>query len=993
MPDDDLTQASSERHSPLDATSVVVVQPDPSPDAPLPSTIGRYRILRLLGEGGMGAVYEAEQDFPHRAVALKIIRVGYASGEMLRRFENETQALGRLQHPGIAQIYDAGTAETAFGKQPYIAMELVRGETLLAYCDEHKLNVRQRLQLMAKLCDAVQHAHQRGLIHRDLKPANILVNEDGEPKILDFGVARLTDSDAQATRQTDIGQIIGTLAYMSPEQVLGDPDDLDTRSDVYALGVILYELLAGKMPYSIGRLLSNVVQTIREVEPTALSAVDRIYRGDIETIVGKALEKDKTRRYASAAELGADIRRYLHDEPIMARPPSTSYQIKKFARRNKALVSGIAAVFVVLLLGVVASTWEAVQARRSEKKARQQTAIAQAVNDFLQSDLLGEASAYNQAKPDPNISVRTVLDRAAGNIHGKFAGQPEVEAAICQTIGNTYRDLGLYPQARQQLETALALSRNSLGAENPRTLAIMSDLAFVADRQGRYSEAEKLLVAALASDRRVLGSANNQTVQAMSRLGGVYRDEGKYKKAEPLLREAVETRRRTLGPDDLKTASAMVTLANTYSDEGKYAQAVQLTKQAVDIYRRTVGPENPRTLSAMDDLALLYRDESKYAEAERLDKETLEAERRVLGPEHPNTLGTMSNLALVYGDEGQYEKAEALNTRVLETDRRVLGPENPGTLSVMSNLAVVYREEGKLAQEEALNTQALDIQRRVLGPENPGTLGSMNNLASAFDDEGKYAKARAFYVQTEEIDRRLHGLENTLALIEIANIANDDLQLGHYTQAEAGETSALETMRRVLGPQQPYTLMVGHFLAAVESAEGKYAQAEVLYKETLDADRRVLGGENQETLALLSDMGAMYWHQGQYSHAEHDSVQALNGFRHSLGGQSAFTANAEAGLALVYISEKKFAQAEALAREALATDKKAEANNWQRYRTESLLGESLAGQKRYAEAVPLLRSGYAGMLARKDRIGAPDLYNLQLAQRWLAEAERSAGHG
>jgi serine/threonine protein kinase len=316
----------------------------------------------------MGAVYEAEQEFPHRTVALKVIRAGYATGEMLRRFENEAQALGRLQHPGIAQIYDAGTAETPFGRQPYFAMELVHGQSLLAYCDTHRLNLRQRLELMAKICDAVQHAHQRALIHRDLKPANILVDESGQPHILDFGVARLTDSDAHATRQTDIGQIVGTLAYMSPEQVLGDPAEIDTRSDVYALGMILYELLAGKRPYAIGRQLTEAVRTIREEEPTALRSVNRTYRGDVDTIVGKALEKDKTRRYASAAELAADLRRHLRDEPITARPPSASYLLRKFARRNKALVMGVAAVFVVLVLGVVASTWEAVQCGGGKRK-------------------------------------------------------------------------------------------------------------------------------------------------------------------------------------------------------------------------------------------------------------------------------------------------------------------------------------------------------------------------------------------------------------------------------------------------------------------------------------------------------------------------------------------------------------------------------------------------------------------------------------------------
>ncbi len=396
----------------------------------------------------MGAVYEAEQENPHRTVALKVIRAGYADSELVRRFENEAQALGRLHHPGIAQIYEAGTADTQFGRQPYFAMELVHGQTLLAYCDQHHLNVRQRLELAAKIADAVQHAHQRGLIHRDLKPANILVDEAGQPRILDFGVARLTDADTQATRQTNIGQLIGTLAYMSPEQVQGDPDALDTRSDVYALGVILYEMLAGKLPYTLPRQLHDVVRTIQQTEASPLRTMVKSYRGDIETIVAKALEKDKTRRYASAAELAADIRRHLQDEPIVARPPSTIYQVSKFARRNRALVTGVAAVFAVLVLGIVASAWEAVQARRAAKRAEQESAISRAVNDFLQKDLLGQASAENQSKPDPNITVRTVLDRAAQNIEGKFAGQPAVEAAIRETIGQTYSDIALYPERK-----------------------------------------------------------------------------------------------------------------------------------------------------------------------------------------------------------------------------------------------------------------------------------------------------------------------------------------------------------------------------------------------------------------------------------------------------------------------------------------------------------------------------------------------------------------
>jgi len=496
----------------------------------IPAAIGRYRILRLLGEGGMGAVYEAEQDQPRRTVALKVIKPGFATPETLRRFQHESQALGRLQHPGIAQIYEASTADAGFGPQPYFAMELIHGLPLHEYAEQHKLTARDRLALMARVCDAVDHAHQRGVIHRDLKPANILVDETGQPKILDFGVARVAESDAQHTHQTNIGQLVGTLAYMSPEQVAGDPD-LDIRSDVYALGVILYELLGGKLPHDISRKpLPEAVAVISEEEPSPLSFINRSYRGDIDTIVAKALEKDKARRYGSAADLAGDIRRYLADEPITARPASASYQLQKFARRHKALVAGTAAVFTVLAAGVVASTWEAVRARKAERAAASEAATAEAINNFLQNDLLAQASASNQAgpstKPDPDRKVRTALDRAAARIAGKFDKQPDVEAAIRNTIGETYVDIGLYPDAQEQLQRALKLQARALGTDNPKTLKTLSLLARCADSQGNYADAEELYGRALKTQRRVLGSAHRDTLNSMSSLADVYRETG-----------------------------------------------------------------------------------------------------------------------------------------------------------------------------------------------------------------------------------------------------------------------------------------------------------------------------------------------------------------------------------------------------------------------------------------------------------------------------------
>jgi tetratricopeptide (TPR) repeat protein len=866
---------------------------------PLP-TFGRYRVLRIVGEGGMGVVYEAEQDTPRRSVALKVIKPGLAGAELLRRFERESQVLARLHHPGIAQIYEAGAAVTGFGAQPYFAMEFIHGIPIREYANAHHLTTPQRLLLVAKVCDAVEHAHQRGIIHRDLKPGNILVEESGQPKILDFGVARVTDSDAQATKQTDVGQLIGTLAYMSPEQVLADPLELDTRSDVYALGVILYELLAGKPPYRISPKLHEAVRTIREEDPARLSSISRSYRGDVETIVAKALEKDKSRRYASADALAGDIRRHLADQPITARPASLNYQVQKFARRHKVLVAAVAAIFAVLVVGVIVSSREAVRARRAEQ-------TAQAVNDFLQSDLLAQASANAQAgprtKPDPHLEVRTALDRAAERIGGKFSRQPEVEAAIRETIGQTYLNLGFYPQASVQLERALDLNRHLLGDHDPKTLKTLSRLATTADAEGRFKEAESLH------------------------------------------RQVLEMRRRLLGPEHPDTLNSMHGLAKAYYGQGKYADAEALDRQTLDSRRRVLGPHHPDTLASMNHLAAVYKQLGKSAQSAAILSDTLEMQRRVLGPDHPDTLTSMHNLALAYHAMGDYGKAESLYSQSVEIKRQDLGPEHPSTLLSMHNLANVYELEGKYAESEALHAQTFQIRTRVLGREHPDTLDSMGDVARLYCSRGKYAEAVSL------------------------------------------QTEALNLQRRLLGREHPDTLDATGDLAAAYAAQGNYNEARLLYSESIEISRRALGPEHPQTLSLLADFGFMYQRQGNYSQSAGCAATVLAARRRILGSAHPDTMQSAADLALAYVSLRRFGESEPLASEAANFYRTKQPENWQRFRAESLLGASLAGQQKYPEAKPLLIEGYQGMLARQKTIAAPDRYHVDRAREWLARLD------
>jgi len=859
------------------------------PDEMAGTVIGRYHLLQKIGEGGMGEVWLAEQKGPvRRRVALKLVKAGMNSREVIARFESERQALALMDHPAIAKVFDAGSTPQG---APYFVMEYVAGVPITNYCDKHRLNTRERLDLFMRVCEGVQHAHQKAIIHRDLKPSNILViNVDGRaaPKIIDFGVAKaLTQKLTADTMFTRVGALLGTPQYMSPEQADSSGEDIDTRTDVYSLGIILYELLAGAPPLDLRRIaFDEFLRRLREEEPakpstkirtqdaatsTALAhkrqteplALAKEIRGDLDSITLKALEKERSRRYGSPSDLAADIERHLNNEAVLAVPPSAAYRARKFARRYRMALATAGAFLLVLLAAAGISVWQSIRATRQRDRADAAAAAAQAVNDFLQNDLLAQAGASSQvgpsAKPDPDLKVRTALDRAAARIAGKFDRQPEVEAAIRETIGQTYTDLGLYPDAQKQLDRALDLYRRVLGAENPKTLQTMSRLGETASRQGKYPEAEALFSRTLGIQRRVLGPEHPDTLLSMSNL------------------------------------------ASSYFYQGKFAQAEALYRQTLEIQSRVLGPANSETLSSMNGLASSYQQQGKLAEAEALHQQTLENRRRVLGPEHPRTLASMNNVGIDDFRQGKYKEAEALWSQTLDIRRRVLGPQHPDTLQSMNNLATLYGQEGKYAEAEVLFSQNLEIKRRVLGPQHPDTLYSSSNLAVAYQ------------------------------------------------------------------------------------LQGKYAQAETLFKQTLEIQRRTLGPEHPWTIQTLAGMASMYQRQGKYDAAEKFAAETLAAQRHLSGSENPDTMDAAADLALAYQSQGKFAESEPLAREVIEFDRKKRPDDWQRFHAESLLGASLAGQKKYTEAEPLLLEGYQAMAARKNRMGVPDYYHLDLAREWLVQ--------
>jgi eukaryotic-like serine/threonine-protein kinase len=708
--DADLTRTSATSTSPADA-------------------IGPYRLLQKLGEGGMGEVWLAEQTQPiRRQVALKVIKAGMDTAHVVARFEAERQALSLMDHSAIARVFEAGT--TAQGR-PYFVMELVRGEPITTYCDRHQLSTRERIDLFLQVCDGVQHAHQKGIIHRDLKPSNILVtvrNDHPEPKIIDFGVAKATINPlTERTLYTELGALIGTPEYMSPEQTEMTGLDVDTRTDVYALGVILYELLTGFLPFDARVLrergLDSIRQTIREVDPSRPSTrvnsagqasmeaalcrrtdptrLASQLSGDLDWITIKCLEKDRTRRFGSVSDLAADLRRHLENEPVLASPPSTVYRARKFVRRHRIGVT--AAATLVVLLAAFAGAM-AVQARRialERDRANREAETSKQVSDFLVG--LFNISDPSEARGN-TLTAREVLDKGAKEIERTLSAQPQVQARLQMAIGIVYHNLGLYSAAELMLQRAVATRRRLLGPGDLETLAAVEELASVYWRQARYGEAEPLYREVLEGRRRVLGEEHRDTLMAKFDLASLYHGMGRFSEAEQLERVTLEIQRRTLGADHAETLASMNNLGAILLSQGRAAEAAEIQVRVGEIRRRILGEDHPDTLRSMHNLAVAYSNMGRYDDAERLFATAINGRRRVLGDSHPLTILSVERLAGMYQKQRRYEEAESQLLIASRWLRENPNADLPTIQAVATRLVEVYEAWGK--SEKAAEWQA-----------------------------------------------------------------------------------------------------------------------------------------------------------------------------------------------------------------------------------------------------------------------------------------------
>lgn len=679
---------------------------------------GRYRLLRTLGSGGMGVVYEAEQDSPRRRVALKVVRAGVLSAGTLRRFRHEATALARLSHPNIAQVYETGLDESGpGGAVPFIIMELVDGRPLSAYIKTVRPSVRRRLELFVQVCDAAAHAHERGVIHRDLKPANILVDGGGRVKVLDFGVARLADDVARTAgpSATASGQVIGTLSYMSPEQARGEAEAIDLRADVYSLGVILYELLSGRLPMDLSKC--SVYEGVRRIiddEPSHLGTLDRSLRGDLETIASKAIEKDRERRYPSASALAEDVRRYLRDEPIGARPATTWYQATKFARRNKGLVGGVAAVFVTLSAGLLGTAWQARAAGLARDQAQTEAESTRQALAFL-GDLLAAGSPENARGRQP--TVREALDSAAAKVERGDVKSERVRAFIHADLGRAYAALGEYETAQGHMERALDIEKRIHGPLSENALTRIGGIARCMELRGMGAQSVGMLRAALADSRRTHGPDAASSIYLCMQLANALHP---APECHDLYKEAYERSVRTMKPDDDNALMAMANYGFSLESQGRLDEAERITRECFERRNRVYGPDHPNTLDTQTNLAVLLLRRGKMDEAVATAESMLEAQERVLSWNHPEQIKDRLNVAMLLVQAGRLDRCTELMRRNIEAALDRHGGVCDESLRSRGVLTTCLIQQGRFTDAEREADQQLKDVLSLHQPDQPG---------------------------------------------------------------------------------------------------------------------------------------------------------------------------------------------------------------------------------------------------------------------------------
>jgi len=890
---------------------------------------GRYTLHEKIGEGGMGEVWVAKQTEPvKRKVALKLIKAGMDTKAVLQRFEAERQALAMMDHPSIARVLDGGmTAD----RRPFFVMELVNGLPLTKYCDEAKLGIRERLELFAVLCQAVQHAHQKGIIHRDLKPSNImvtLIDARPVPKVIDFGVAKAIGGKLlDESLSTQLGAVVGTLEYMAPEQAGYSGTDIDTRADIYSLGVILYELLTGLRPIDAKRLkkaaYAQMIRIIQEEEPSkpstrlstdeslpSLAALRHIepkklmalLRGELDWVVMKCLEKQRERRYETANGLARDIQRYLADEPVEARPPAAGYRLHKFLKRNKGPVIAASLVLFALLAGMIGTTWGLIEARRQEQIARDEASEKEKARQAE-----AEQRSVAEAQREKAEEEKTIAQAVRDFLQNKLLAQTDTatQADALLKAGESSSGAKLNPTIRELLDRAAKeLAPNKIEESFPKQPLIQAEILQTIGNTyrgiGQYQPAINFLKRSGALYRQHRGPEGPDTLGSMNSLAVAYRVAGKLDLALPLFEETLKLRKATLGPEHPDTLTSMNELAVAYHDAGKLDQALPLAEEALKLQKATLGPEHPDTLTSMNNLAVAYLAAGKLDLALPLFDETLKLRKATLGTEHPNTLGSMNNLAWAYQSAGKLDLALPLYEETLKLSKAKLGPEHPDTLTSMNSLAWAYQASGKVDLALPLHEETLKLSKATLGPEHPDTLTSMNKLAVAYQRAGKLDLALPLFEETLKLRKAKLGPEHPDTLISMNSLAMAYPAAGKLDLALPLFEETLKLRKAKSGPEHPETLICMNNLAWAYQAAGKLDLALPLFEETLKLSKATLGPEHPDTVIGMDNLASAYRDAGKVDLALPLCEETLKLSKATLGPEHPDTLISMSNLARAY---------------------------------------------------------------------------------------------
>ena len=981
----DLLNADSSVHSLLDQS--LYPEPEQYREGDI---IGNFKLQKEIGRGGMGVVYVANQIKPvRRKVALKVIKPGVDTREVIARFDAERQALSMMDHPNIAKVLGGGSTESG---HPYFVMELVEGKPVTHYCDDNKIPYKQRLELFLSVCHAIQHAHQKGVIHRDIKPSNVLVAEyDGRPvaTVIDFGVAKAIHQPLTAmTVSTRLGQVVGTYEYMSPEQThFNRQMDVDTRSDIYSLGVLVYELLTGKPPFRKERLRSveweEMLRIIRDEDPpkpsvclseaskstvanqqdqSEIAKFSRTLRGELDWIVMKAIEKDRDRRYRTPTELADDIERYLQGEPVLACPPSTIYRFKKYAKRNKVAIATSAIVVASLILGIVGTSWQALRAMQAEAnavasaadankaadaevrareiailerekaefaeaKATEEAALSRAVSDFLEKDLLSLAGPESQLSagisPDPDLKLVTILERALVRVDERFENQPVIKAKLKTTLANSFSRIGRYDIAVELLEEVYEYVKINERIESLSKLYVMNSLATNYKRLGRLVEASNLFAEILESNSQKLGVEHPSTLSALNNMAGVYLRQKNFDKAQRMHNECFAIRKKVLGDEHPDTVSSMLNLAIVYQALNRFDKAEKLLESALEIQRRTLASDHPKIAESLKILGVFYHDSS-----------------------------------LILNDHERLERAGAALLEAIQLHTRLHGRRHPASIRTRNRLAQVYKQLQRYDEAVSIFKENLEIKKSVYGDEHISTIQTLQNLGSTYRDQLQFDKSKQLLTKAYQASLRTQGAKAPITI----RIMNDqsllDRRMGNLDESIKIAEDALTLSEEVQGLQHPETLATMVNLAGAYLEIGRTQEAITLLESAVVPQQYFYGrGWAEEKLvdayvSVSNIEKTILWTKHiakrQRNSKQVDELKLARVLRKN-------------GLRLLRV--EAWEEAERSLRESVGIFQKQTLDSQSMFSAQSMLGEALAGQNRFEEAKPFLIKGYEGLIS------------------------------